>query len=99
MISNEWVEELFPGTFVVGHGSDTGGNQTVIIDKDDKHYALMCDGFDYGAWIGLRIELTKEERDKAIAEAKPRSLLVISTCPALISVSSRVTVPTRVAPS
>jgi len=65
MSNEEWTEKLFPGVFVLGHADDTGGNQAVLIDKDDKHYILMTDGFDYGSWIGLRLELTKEERDKA----------------------------------
>lgn len=70
MDNETWSEELFPGVFVVGHADDTGGNQAVLIDKGDKHYILVTEGFDYGSWIGLRLELNSAERDEALAWAK-----------------------------
>lgn len=67
MEEEKWAEELFPGIYRIGNdASDTGGDQAVLIDKDDHTYLIFTEGFDYGSWLGERHELTAQEREKVM---------------------------------
>jgi hypothetical protein len=66
MAKVNWLEEIFPGINKVGFGSDTGGNQAILIEKDNCNYLIFTDGFDYGSWVGKCYELTEEEKKQVV---------------------------------
>lgn len=64
---DQWLTILFPGVTLVGIGSDEGGNQSILIDKDGKHYLIVTAGYDYGSWVEESYELTEEETLRIIS--------------------------------
>jgi len=61
----KWVEEIFPSIYRIGNdASDTGGNQAILIEKDDHIYLIFTDGYDYGSWLGEYYELTIQEKEQ-----------------------------------
>ncbi len=67
MTRKEWVEEIFPDIYIIGHeASDTQGEQAILIDKHGHTYLIFTEGFDYGSWVGIRYELTQEGRKLVI---------------------------------
>ena len=70
MAKREWSEELFPGIYKIGHGSDTGGDEAILIEKDDRNYLIFTDGFDYGSWVGKYYELTPQEKEQVMSWEK-----------------------------
>lgn len=67
MSEKKWAEELFPGIYEIGNdASDTGGNQSVLIEKDGHIYLIFTDGYDYGSWLGNHYELTEQEKEKVM---------------------------------
>jgi len=62
-----WVEEIFPGIYRIGNdASDTGGNQAILIEKNNHIYLIFTDGYDYGSWLGERYELTIQEKEQVM---------------------------------
>lgn len=67
MEEKEWTEEIFPGIHRIGNdASDVGGNQAVLIEKDDHIYLIFAEGCDYGAWLGARYKLTIQEKERVM---------------------------------
>jgi len=67
MLAEEWAEEIFPGIYRIGNdASDTGGNQAILIEKDNHIYLIFTEGFDYGSWVGKWYELTPREKKEVM---------------------------------
>lgn len=63
----KWVEKIFPGIYIIGNdASDTGGNQSILIEKDNHIYLISTGGFDYGSWVEKWYELTPREKEQVM---------------------------------
>jgi hypothetical protein len=74
-MKKEWVEEIFPDVYIIGHGGSytqkagwtyNTGAQAILIDKDDRTYLIFTNGTDYGSWVGDRYILTAVGRERVV---------------------------------
>lgn len=67
MTMEKWAKEIFPGIYRIGNdASDTGGNQAILIEKNNHIYLVFTDGYDYGSWVGECYELTVQEKKQVM---------------------------------